>query len=103
MMLAAIALVLAAPAVAKDVPAPAPTPAPSPAAVAKFNLDTPLETLMADPAANAVVEANLPGVDKHPMYESFKGMSLRELAPLSDGKISDAMLSKIEGELAAIK
>ena len=70
---------------------------------ARLNLDTPLETIYADPAGAAVMEANAPGMNKHAMYDMFKGMSLRALAPMSQGMITDEMLAKIEKDLAAIK
>ena len=70
---------------------------------ARLNLDTPLETIYTDPAGAAVMEANAPGMNKHAMYDMFKGMSLRALAPMSQGMITDEMLAKIEKDLAAIK
>jgi hypothetical protein len=73
------------------------------AAAARLNLDTPVETIYADPAGAAVLEANVPGMNKHEMYDMFKAMSLRALAPMSQGMITEAMLTKIEKELAAIK
>lgn len=96
MILAALMMTMAAP--VQAVPAPTPSPV-----AAKFNLDTPIETLMADPAAKAVMDADFPGMASHPMYDSFKGFSLRALAPLSNGKITDDMLAKAETDLAAIK
>lgn len=98
MILAVLMMTMAAPVQA----APAPAPSPSPVA-SKYNLDTPIETLMADPATKAVMDADFPGMANHPMYDSFKGFSLRALAPLSNGKITDDMLAKAEADLAAIK
>ena len=88
---------LAAPAVAlaqSDAPA---------APAAAFNVDTPIETLMADERAKAVVTTHLPGIDQHPAYEQFKALSLKALAPFSQGLISDELLGKIDTDLAAIK
>ena len=48
--------------------------------------------------AKAVMDADFPGIANHPMYDSFKGFSLRALAPLSNGKITDAQLTKVEAE-----
>ena len=42
-------------------------------------------------------------VTAHPAYEQFKGMSLRQVQPFSEGQITDEMLKKIETDLAAIK
>lgn len=82
------------------------TPAPAPAeatAAAKFNLDTPIEALVADEKAKAVLDADLPGISTHPAYEQFKAMSLRAVQPFSNGALTDDMLKKVETDLAAIK
>lgn len=93
-------------------PAPAPTTAPAsapaapaaPAAAGKFTLDTPIETLEADPKAKDVLTADLGAdVSQHPAYESFKSMSLNQVAPMSGGKITDDVLKKVAADLAAIK
>jgi hypothetical protein len=70
---------------------------------AKFNLDTPIETLVADAKAKAVLDADLPGLTSHPAYDSFKAMSLRAVQPLAQGALTDEMLKKTETDLAAVK
>lgn len=97
---AAAALALLAPAVVAAQTAPASAPA---TATAKFSLDTPIEALVADPQAKAVLDADLPGVSNHPSYDMFKGMSLRAVQPMSNGKLTDEQLKKVETGLAAIK
>jgi len=99
--LAAIGLAaaaIAAPAFADDT-APATAPA------AAFTIDTPIETLMTDERAKAVVTANFNGQDltQHPAYEQFKSLSLKALAPFSQGLITEEMLTKIAAELAEIE
>lgn len=71
-------------------------------APAKLSLDTPIESLMANEAARAVVEAFVPGLEGHPAYSQFKGMSLRAVQPFSSGMITDDMLTNIETGLAAL-
>ncbi|WP_017663741.1 hypothetical protein [Porphyrobacter sp. AAP82] len=100
--LAALGLALAAvtaPAavLAQDTATPAPAPA--------FTIDIPIESLMADERAKAVVTANFGGQDitQHPAYDQFKALSLKALAPFSQGLITDEMLTKIAADLAAIK
>ncbi|WDA42328.1 hypothetical protein [Erythrobacter sp. BLCC-B19] len=78
------------------------TPAPAAAATA-FSLDTPIEALMADERAKAVVVKHLPGIDVHPSYEQFKTMTLKFLAPYSQGMITEEKLTLIAADLAAIK
>lgn len=75
----------------------------APAAATKFSLDTPIETIAADAAAKAALEASFPGLTAHPAYEQFKGMSLRQLQPLAAGQITDEQLAKAGTDLAAIK
>jgi hypothetical protein len=89
---------IAAPAIADEM---APVAAPA----AAFTIDTPIETLMADERAKAVLTANFGGQDlsQHPAYDQFKALSLRTVAPFSQGLITDEMLTKIAAELAAIK
>ncbi|MEZ0244846.1 MAG: hypothetical protein ACAH11_15840 [Sphingomonas sp.] len=74
-----------------------------PAPAAKFNLDTPIEVLAADEKAKAVLTADLPDLLPHPSYEQFKGMSLRQVQPYSQGALTDELLVKVEADLAAIK
>ena len=96
-LFAALAAVTLAPAaVAQTTPAPA-------AAAAKFNLDTPVQDLVADAKAKAVLEANLPGISTHESYEMFKGMSLRQLSAYAADKITPEVLAKTEKDLAALK
>jgi len=103
MKLAALALaVLATPAFAQTA-APATTPATPGVAAAKYTLRTPIETMAADPAAKAVLNADIPGLLVHPMYDSFKSMGLLDLQGMSEGKLTDAMLAKTRTDLAAIK
>ncbi|MES2339098.1 MAG: hypothetical protein V4537_13465 [Pseudomonadota bacterium] len=108
----AVALLTASPAIAQDhskhaaAPAPAPV-APAPAApaatTAKFTLDTPIETLMADPAAKAVVEASIPNITAHPSYDMAKSMSFNQVAPMAPEMFSAELLAKLQAGLAAIK
>lgn len=102
--LIAIALIAtAAPALAQTA-APAPAPAPAPAATAKMSLDTPIVDLVANPAANAVLAKDLKtDVTKNPSYDQFKAMSLNQVAPYSNGMLSDDLLKQVAADLAAIK
>ena len=95
---AALSLTLSSAAIAAD-----PATTASAATSAKFSTATPIEQLAADPAASAVLNADFPNITKHPMYDSFKSMSLKDVAPMSGGKITDAQLAKAEADLAALK
>jgi hypothetical protein len=75
---------------------------PAPAAPAGFTLDTPIETIAADPKGKAVLDKDLPGLTTNDMYENFKGMSLRALQPMANGQIPDDALTRTQTDLAAL-
>ena len=102
LILAAAALFAPAAAFAQAAPAPAPAQT-APATAARFNLDTPVEQLVADERAKAVLDARIPGLSTHAAYNMFKAMSLRGLAPHSQGRITPELMTQIEAELAAIR
>ncbi len=77
-------------------------PVPVEAARPAFTLDTPIRLLVADAAAKAVLDRELPGLTTHRHYEQFKGMSLRGLKPFSGGLISDERLQAVEAALKAL-
>lgn len=99
---------IASPAAAQDthaghaMPPAAPAPAPAQPA-ARLNLDTPVETVMADPAGKSVLDANVPELATHEHYEAIKGMGLRQLAAYAPQKLPPELLAKVETALAAIK
>ena len=90
---AAVAVALAAG------PAAAQPAVPAAVATPTFSADTPIEVLEANPAAKAVVDKDLPHLRAHPEYDSFKSMSIRELQPLSEGAITDALVAKLDADL----
>jgi hypothetical protein len=100
--IALLALTTAAPAFAQTAPTPPAAPT-APAATGKFTLDTPIETIVADPKGKAVIDADIPPLTSHPAYDQFKSMSLKALQPLSNGAITDDLLKKVAADLAAIK
>ena len=105
---AALAAAAASPAFAQDAHAGhaghADHAAPAAAkAAARLNLDTPVETVMADADGKAVLEAALPGIGAHEHYEHFKAMGLRQIAGMAPAQLTPEVLAKIESGLAAIK
>lgn len=81
---------------------PTEAPAPEAEAAAPLTIDTPIVELMADERAKAVVEAQIPGMEQHPAYNQFKGMSLAVIQPFSEGMITDEMLAAIAAGLAEL-
>lgn len=100
LMLGAALLV---PAIATAQTAPAAPTADAAKPAAKFNLDTPIGELLANDAAKAVLDKELPGLTQLPQLEMIKGLGLKQLQPYSDGKLTDELLAKTEASLAAIK
>jgi hypothetical protein len=86
---------------AQSAPPLPPSPA-EPTTAQALGLDTPIETLVATPAAKAVLDADIPGLTDHPMYGQFKRETLRSLAPKFGGAISDGDLAKVQAHLAAL-
>jgi hypothetical protein len=60
---------------------------------------TPIAELAADPAGKAILDKELPGLTNHPAYEQFKGMTLRQLQPMSGGVISDERITAVQAAL----
>lgn len=86
------------PALAQDQAAPA-----APTAAPRFSIATPIEKIVADPAGKAALESVLPGLASHPSYDMFKAISLKDLAPYSEGQITPELLAKADAALAAVK
>jgi hypothetical protein len=104
--IALIALSIATASTAQTAPTPAPaTPAApaAPAAGAKFTLDTPLADIVADPAGKAVIDKDLPGLTSLEAFDSFKGASLNQVVPFSNGALTPEKLAQVAADLAAIK
>ncbi|MBX9881544.1 MAG: hypothetical protein K2X73_06170 [Sphingomonas sp.] len=105
---AALFSLSAAPALAQQAPAPAPAPASgdaaAPATAGALTLDTPIETLVANPKAKAALDQVLQtDITANPFYDQIKAMSFNQVQPLSNGQLSDELLKKIGEALAAIK
>ncbi|WEK44051.1 MAG: hypothetical protein P0Y64_04255 [Candidatus Sphingomonas colombiensis] len=82
-------------------PPAAPAPAKAPATV--LNGDTPIETIIADPAGKAVIDKDMPELQAHPAFAQIKAMSLRQVQPYAGGAITDELIAKVEADLAAAK
>ena len=101
-----VAALLLAAQTAAATPAPATAPVATPAAAtpaARLNLDTPVETIVADARGKAVIDADLPELIGHPSYEMFKTMSLNQLQGYAPDKLTAEVLAKLATDLAAVK
>lgn len=101
MFAAAAALAGSAPVLAESVTTLAAlTAAPTPSTLAG---NTPIEALVASPVANPVLLKHFPNLDKQDAFAMFKVMRLRDVAPLSDGNITEEKTVAFEVELKTAK
>ena len=70
---------------------------------ARLNLDTPIEVIVADESGKAVLDADIPGLTTHEQYDTFKQMSLKQVANYVPDKLTGEVLAKAETDLAAVK
>jgi para-nitrobenzyl esterase len=82
---------------------PAPAAAPMAGMAAKPSVDkTTIGDLLANPAAKAVVDKDLPGLTADPRLQQAMGMTLKDIEPYSEGKIDDAALAKVQADFDAM-
>ncbi len=101
-LLFAAAALIAAPTMAQDHSGHAPAPAAAPGATAKLTVDSTIEAIAANPKGKAVLEAQFPGMMAHESYPMFKGMSLKQVQPYANGRITDADVAKVAAELGKL-
>ena len=67
-----------------------------------YTLDTPVEIIAADPARTAVLNKDIPGLLTDPSYGVIKSMTLKSIARLSGGDLTQQMLAQAEADLKAL-
>lgn len=72
------------------------------AAAVHYTLDTPIKVLVADPAAKAVLDKDLPGMSSDENLPKFEDKSLRQLQPLTGGQLTDTLMTEVGADLAAL-
>lgn len=68
----------------------------------RYTLDTPIEVIVADPQGAAVINKDIPKLLANPNYGVFKSMSLKMLASLSNGQLTDKQLAQIKADLGTL-
>lgn len=58
-----------------------------------------VKELLDNPRSRAFMEEKMPELLKHPALGMIRGMSLRAIAPFSDGKLNDETLASIDEAL----
>jgi hypothetical protein len=74
----------------------------APAASAMPTVNSPIKDLLAHPATAAVMEKHLPGVAQHPALPQFQDMTLSDVAPLSGGAVTPAVIEAIDTDIKAL-
>jgi hypothetical protein len=67
-----------------------------------YSLDIPIEQIASTPNGCALLDRDFPGMRQHPMYEYFKSMSLNQVAAMSKGQITPAMMTRARLDLASL-
>ena len=67
-----------------------------------LSIDSTLGEILADEKGKAVLEKHLPGVTSMPQIEMAKGYSLKTIAPMSQGRITDELLKAIDEDLGKL-
>lgn len=65
--------------------------------------NTPIADIAATPEGKAALDKNLPGLTSHEAYEQFKGMSLKQVQPMSGGQITDDQIKAVQADLDQTK
>ena len=78
-----------------------PPSAPAPAAP-RPTIASPIKDLLANAQTRAVVEKHLPGVSQHPALPQVQDMTLSQVAPLSEGLVTPAIIAAIDADLKAL-
>jgi|TARA_R110002124_G_scaffold193415_1_gene360632 hypothetical protein len=71
-------------------------------AAARPTIESSIKDLLANPDTAAVVEKHLPGVSQHPARPQFEGMTLAQVAPVSNGAVTAEIIAAIDADLKAL-
>ena len=63
---------------------------------------TPIARIVATPGGKTVLDQDVPGLVERPEYGLFKGMSMRKLASMSNGKITKQTLDRVSQDLTKL-
>ncbi|HEY2048308.1 MAG TPA: hypothetical protein VGH03_03140 [Caulobacteraceae bacterium] len=94
---AALVLATASQAIAQPAAAPAPASAPIPAAPGAPSVEsTTIGDLLANPAAKAVLQKDMPQLVSYPGLDQIKDMTLRAISVYPEAQLDDAKLKAIQ-------
>jgi len=64
-----------------------------------LTVESKIGDLLADPKAKEILDKHLPGFSSNPQIGMAKGMTLKVIAPMSQGMVTDEKLKAIEADL----
>lgn len=101
---AGLALTFGSAALAEDAKpadaASAGAPAAAAAPAVKLSVETtPIADIAASAEGKAVLDKHFPGMTTHAAYDQFKGMSLKQVQPMSQGAITDEAVAATQADL----
>ena len=79
-----------------------PPAAPAAPATARPTIASPIKDLIANSQTRAVLEKHLPGVSQHPALPQVQDMTLTQVAPVSGGLVTPAIIAAIDADLKAL-
>ena len=103
MNIAAVTILLSAAPVFGQTVSKSQTVSPAHGGVARLSSKTPIETLMANPAARAAVLKLFPRIDKNPLYNTLKTSSFLQIALQYPGSFTAKQLAELDAALRALK
>ncbi len=86
---------------AAQTPAPAAPAAPAAAPAAALSIDSPIDDLLNNPSAHAVLAKDMPKLLTYDQLDMIKSMSLRQISQYPQAELDDAKLKAIQGDLDA--
>ncbi|WP_269514619.1 LVIVD repeat-containing protein [Brevundimonas subvibrioides] len=70
-------------------------------AAAPVTIDSSIKDLLANPQGRAILDKHIPPLSSAPFLPQIEAMTLAQIAPLSDGRITPEIMASIEADLSA--
>ena len=65
-------------------------------------IDSPISALLADDRVKTIIEKHCPGMTSDPRLKMARGMTLKQIMPLSQGRITMNKIEAISEDLAKL-
>lgn len=67
-----------------------------------LTIDSKIGDLLGNEKTRAILDKHIPGFSSHPQTKMANGMTLKVVAPMSQGKITPAVIKAIEKDLSKL-